>query len=68
MFPISKKYQRRFRTEGSPYYETLQKIIDGNTERIVSECQAYLDSYETEGKPRYAVDIDRIIDLLDSVE
>lgn len=48
MFPITKAYQRRFRTEGSAYYETLQRIIDGNTKRIVSECQAYLDRYERE--------------------
>lgn len=37
MFPITKAYQRRFRTEGSAYYETLRRIIDGNTKRIVSE-------------------------------
>lgn len=46
MFPITKAYQRRFRTEGSAYYETLQRIIDGNTKCIVSECQAYLDRYD----------------------
>lgn len=65
MFPITKSYQRRFRTEGSAYYVTLQRIIDGNTKRIVSECQAYLDSYEREGRPRFAVDIDRIVGLLE---
>lgn len=65
MFPITKAYQRRFRTEGSAYYETLQRIIDSNTKRIVSECQAYLDRYEREGRPRFAVDIDRIVGLLE---
>ncbi len=65
MFPITKAYQRRFRTEGSAYYETLQRIIDGNTKRIVSECQAYLDRYEREGRPRFAGDIDRIVGLLE---
>lgn len=64
MFPITKAYQRRFRTEGSAYYETLRRIIDSNTKRIVSECQAYLDRYEREGRPRFAVDIDRIVGLL----
>ena len=54
-----------FRTEGSAYYETLQRIIDGNTKRIVSECQAYLDRYEREGRPRFAVDIDRIVGLME---
>lgn len=65
MFPIRKQYQRRFRTEGSQYYETLQRIIDSNTKQIVSECQAYLDRYEAEGKPRFAVDIDRMLKKLD---
>lgn len=68
MFPISRKYQRRFRADGSPYYETLQKTVDENTKCIVAERQAYLDRYETEGRPRYAVDIDRIIELLDGRE
>lgn len=45
--------------------ETLQCIIDGNTKRIVSECQAYLDRYEREGRPGFAVDIDRIVGLLE---
>lgn len=62
---ITKAYQRRFRTEGSAYYETLQRIIDCNTKRIVSECQACLDRYEREGRPRFAVDIDRIVGLLE---
>ncbi len=65
MFPITKAYQRRFRTEGSAYYETLQRIIDSNTKRIVSECRAYLDRYEREGRPHFAVDIDRIVGLLE---
>ena len=63
--PHNQAYQRRFRTEGSAYYETLQRIIDGSTKRIVSECQAYLDRYEQEGRPRFAVDIDRIVVLLE---
>lgn len=66
MFPVQKRFQKKFRTEGSKYYETLQRTIDANTKRIVSECQAYLDRYETEGRPRYAVDIDRILALLEN--
>ncbi len=50
---------------GLGLHETLQRIIDGNTKRIVSECQAYLDRYEREGRPRFAVDIDRIVGLLE---
>lgn len=43
-----------------------QHIIDDNTKRIVSECQAYLDLYEREGRPRFAVGIDRIVGLLEA--
>ena len=65
MFPIQKRFQRRFRTEGSKYYETLQHVINTNEKRIVSECQAYLERYEAEGRPRYAVDIDRVIEIIE---
>ena len=66
MFPIQKRFQKRFRTEGSKYYETLRRIIDANEKRIVLECQAYLDRYEKEGRPQYAVDIDRIIKIIEN--
>ncbi len=67
MFPIERRFQRRFRTEGNIYYEKLQAILDENTARIVGECQAYLDSYEENGRPNYAVDIDRAIELLERI-
>ena len=65
MFPVEKRFLRRFRTEGNPYYEKVQAILNENTALIVDACQAYLDRYEREGRPRYAVDIDRIIALLE---
>lgn len=65
MFPIEKRFQRRFRTEGNPYYETIQRILDANSRRIVNDCQRYLDRYEKQGRPKYAVDIDRLIRLLE---
>ena len=65
MFPIEKRYQRRFRTAGNPYYEKVQRILDEHVEQIVRDCQAYLDRYEREGKPKYAVDLDRIIALME---
>ena len=34
-----------------------------HTRDIVSSCQAYLEKYEAEGHPRFAVDIDRAIEL-----
>ena len=65
MFTRTKAYQGGVRSEGSADDERGQRIIDGNTKRIVSECQAYLDRYEREGRPRFAVDIDRIVGLLE---
>lgn len=66
MFPIAKRHQQRFRTEGNPYYENLEHVIEQNIGVIVGECQAYLDRYEREGKPRYAVDIDRAIRTIEN--
>ncbi len=66
MFPIEKQFQRRFRIEGNPYYGSIQRILDANEASIVQSCQRYLDDYEANGRPKYAVDLDRIIKLLDS--
>lgn len=68
MFPIEKRYTRRFRIEGNEYYRIIQGAIDSHTKDIVGACQRYLDRYETCGRPRFAVDIDRIIVLLDQQE
>ena len=64
MFPISRRFVRRFRTDGNPYYESIQRIIDRNASVIAKGCQAYLDGYEREGRPRFAVDVDRVIERL----
>ena len=64
MFPIVKSCKRRFRTEGNEYYETIQRILSKNTKEIVRSCQNYLEQYEKTGKPKYAVDLDKIIQLL----
>ena len=66
MFPVPKRSLRRFRTEGNPYYEMLRAHIDAHTRDIVRACQAYLEKYEAEGRPRFAVDIDQAAKLMDS--
>lgn len=65
MFPIEKRFQQRFRIDGNAYYETIQRILDTHEKSIVAACQRYLDEYEKTGRPRYAVDIDRLINLLE---
>ena len=57
-----------FPLEGNEYYRIIQGAIDSHTKDIVGACQRYLDRYETCGRPRFAVDIDRIIELLDQQE
>lgn len=65
MFPIEKRFQRRFRTEGNLYYQMILSIIDEHEQEIVAACQDYLERYERDGRPRFAVDIDRLIGLLE---
>lgn len=65
MFPVEKRFLRRFRTEGNPYYEMVQRILDEHEREVVSACQEYLAKYEREGKPRFAVDLDALISLLE---
>ncbi|MDR1014175.1 MAG: hypothetical protein LBL86_04250 [Coriobacteriales bacterium] len=64
MFPITKGLQLRFRTEGNDYYEKIQRIIDENAARIVTACQNYLDDYESNGKPRFATDLDYLLQAM----
>ena len=65
MFPVERRFLRRFRTEGNPYYETIENIVDEHEREIVIACQRYLTLYERDGRPRYAVDLDRMVALLD---
>lgn len=58
MFPVTKAYFRRYRTEGNAYAMLIQRIINDNVKRIVSECQAYLDAYAQGHWPKYSTDID----------
>ncbi len=64
MFPILPQYQERFLVSDGSAYELYQSIIDKNSAQIVSGCQAYLDRYAAQGKPPYAVDIDKIFEKL----
>ncbi|WP_067929221.1 hypothetical protein [Alicyclobacillus shizuokensis] len=57
MFPIHKKYLRKFRTEGDPYYDTIKKVIRTSLPQIVREAQSYIDAYEQGTRVNYATDI-----------
>lgn len=61
MFPVTKEYFQRYRTEGNAYAILIQRIINDNVKRIVSECQVYLDAYAQGNRPKYSTDIDYLL-------
>ncbi len=64
MFPVSKKYLVRYRTDGNIFATLIKNIIDKNSKQIVTECQRYLDLYSEGIKPQYSTDIDFLIEQL----
>lgn len=67
MFPVTKKYLIRYRTEGNAFATTIQSVIDKNERRIVAECQKYLDDYSNGHRPPFSTDLDLLISILDSL-
>jgi hypothetical protein len=66
MFPISKKYLVRYRTEGNAFAELIKNIIDKNSKKIITECQEYLDSYEQGIRPKYSTNIEYLLSVLEN--
>lgn len=64
MFPVTKEYLIRYRTEGNVFAQLIQSIIDKNTKKIVDACQAYLDQYASGQKSQFATDIDYLLTKL----
>ena len=64
MFPVTKPYLVRYRTEGNALASLIQSIIDKNSKRIISECQKYLDNYTAGLHPIYSTDIDYLLTRL----
>lgn len=64
MFPVTKEYLIRYRTEGNVFAQLIQSIIDKNTKKIVDACQAYLDQYASGQKPQFATNIDYLLTKL----
>ena len=66
MFPITKEYQVRYRTDGNEFARLIQQILDKNTKQIVLECQQYLDDYAAGKHPQFSTDIDFLLSVLHS--
>ena len=64
MFPVTKQYLRRYRTEGNQFATLIQTIIDKNTKTIVDDCQAYLYAYANGHHPQFSTDIDYLLSQL----
>ena len=45
MFPVTKQYLVRYRTEGNSFATLIHDIIEKNSKQIVDECQHYLCIY-----------------------
>ena len=61
MFPVTKQYLVRYRTEGNSFAMLIQNIIDKNSKQIIDECQQYLDLYSQGIKPVFSTDLDYLI-------
>lgn len=61
MFPVTKQYLIRYRTEGNRFAQLIQNIIDKNSKAIITDCQNYLEAYEAGKRPRFSTNIDFLI-------
>lgn len=64
MFPVTKQYLLRYRTEGNVFATLIQSIIEKNSAQIIKECQNYLDLYSQGIHPKYSTDIEYLINQL----
>jgi hypothetical protein len=64
MFPVTKQYLRRYRTEGNQFAALIQNIIDKNTKSIVDDCQSYLNEYANGHHPKFSTNIDYLLSQL----
>lgn len=64
MFPVTKSYLVRCRTEGNKFATLIQNIIDKNAKQIISECQTYLNNYQSGIRPMFSTDIDYLLSQL----
>ena len=64
MFPLTKQYLVRYRTEGNSFATLIQNIINKNSKQLVDECQRYLNLYSQGTRPNYSTDIDYLIEQL----
>lgn len=67
MFPVSKKFYELYRTEGDVASKLYLAFIDKHEKEIVNQCQAYLERFEKGICPPYCTDIDKLIEVLNTL-
>lgn len=68
MFPVTRQYLIKYRTQGNALSITIQTVIDKNEKRIVQACQSYLSQYEAGNYPPFSTDIDYLLSQLYSTK
>lgn len=68
IFPVSRRYLIRYRTDGNIFEEMIKSVIEKNQKEIVCSCQNYLDAYAAGDHPKFSTDIDLLISILDSMD
>ena len=68
MFPIHKRFTHPFHIEGNIEYIRLDTIIQRNAKIIIQQAQSYLDAYADNNKPTYAVNIDLLLEYINSIK
>ena len=63
MFPVDRTKVNRFNMEGM-FYQMMKAFLDKEEKNIVKACQNYLLDYELGNKPKYATNIDLLINVL----
>lgn len=64
MFPVSRRFFARYRTDGNAFAEMIERIINENERQIILECQQYLDHYAAGERPQFSTDLDLLLRLL----
>lgn len=68
MFPIANNLLQKYHTEGNMAATLMKAIIDKNEKTIIQECQSYLTEYEKGNRPKYATDIDFLLEQLEKIK
>lgn len=63
MFPVDRTKVNRFNMEGM-FYQMMKAFLDKEEKNIIKACQNYLLDYELGNKPKYATNIDLLINVL----